>query len=46
VTGVVAVVLVVLALLLIWRFFGLLRRLVTRVGGRGSGPTPVGAKLL
>jgi hypothetical protein len=44
VTGVVAVVLVVLALLLIWRFFGLLRRLVTRAGGRGSGPTPVSVK--
>jgi hypothetical protein len=45
VTGVVAVVLVVVAVLVIWRFFGLLRRLVTRVGGRGSGPTPVSAKL-
>ena len=44
VTGVVAVLLVVLALLLIRRFFGLLRRLVTRLGGRSSGPTPVSAK--
>jgi hypothetical protein len=44
VTGVIAVVLVVLAVLLIWRFFGLLRRLVTRLGGRSSGPTAVSAK--
>ncbi|MFL5495709.1 MAG: DUF4126 domain-containing protein [Gemmatimonadales bacterium] len=43
VTGVIAVVLVVLALLVIWRFFGLLRRLVMRAGGRSSGPTPVSA---
>jgi hypothetical protein len=44
VTAAVVLVLLVLAVLLIWRFFGLLRRLVMRAGGRGSGPTPVSAK--
>jgi hypothetical protein len=46
VTGAVVVVLVILAVLVIWRFFGLLRRLVTRAGGRSSGSSEVTANPL
>jgi hypothetical protein len=46
VTGAVVVVLVILAVLVIWRFFGLLRRLVTRAGGRSSGSSEVSANPL
>lgn len=42
VTAGLVAVLVVLALLVIWRFFGLFRRLVLRMGGGASGATVVG----
>jgi uncharacterized protein DUF4126 len=44
VTAALVVVLVILAVLVIRRFFGLFRRLVAGMGGRGSGATAVSTK--
>jgi hypothetical protein len=44
VTAVLVVALVIAAVLVIWRFFGLFRRLVAGTGERGSGEAVVGSR--